>query len=135
MRKTALAGALALLLTCPAPGHAATVGVVFQISTTKASSWKVAVRNIRNLEMAGTNGHHIEVVVLGPAIRILLKDSPVARNLKALYASGVTIDACEAAILRAKLKPGVILPFVHYVRSGVAEVVHRERQGWAYVRP
>lgn len=127
--------ALALLLTYPVPGQAATAGVIFQISATGTPSWKVAVHNIHNLEAAGVSGHRIEVVVLGPAIRILRKDSPVAPSLATLHASGVTIDACRAAVRRAGLKRGAFLPFVHYVRSGIAEVVRRERQGWAYIRP
>ena len=135
MHKPVLAGVLVLLLACPAPGRAAVTGVVFQISTTKVASWKVAMHNVHNLETTGISGHDIEIVILGPAIHILLKSSPVAPSLTRLHASGVTIDACRAAIRRARLAPGAILPFVHYIRSGIAEVVRRERQGWAYIRP
>ncbi len=135
MPKRALAVALVLLLAYPAAGRAATGGVVFQISTTTAGAWKVAVRNVRNLEAAGTRGRDIEMVVLGPAIRILLRSSPVARNLAALHASGVVIEACKTSVRRAGLKTGAILPFVRYIRSGIAEVVRRQREGWAYVRP
>ena len=135
MYKPALAGVLVLLLACPVPGHATTTGVVFQISTTQIASWKVAMHNVHNLEATGVNGHDIEIVVLGPAIHILLKDSPVAPDLTRLHASGVTIDACRAAIRRAGFAPGAVLPFVRYVRAGIAEVVRREREGWAYIRP
>ncbi len=135
MRKGGAAWALAVFLASPAPGHAAT-GVIFQVSTNSPVSWDVAVHNVRNLERAtGLPGKRIEVVVFSRASRMLLKDSPVAPNLDALHASGVTIEACKAAIRRAGLKPSAILPFVRYIPSGVAEIVRRERQGWAYVRP
>ncbi len=136
MRKAGTAWMLAVLLAGPAAARAAPAGVIFQISTSSLASWKVAVHNVRNLERAtGIPGTLIEVVVLSRAARILLKDSPVAPNLDALHASGVTIEACKADIRKAGLRPSAILPFVRYVPSGVAEIVRRERQGWAYVRP
>ena len=131
-----LAGTLVVLLACPAPGRAATTGVVFQISAKSPASWKIAVHNARNLEQAtGTPGRRIEIVVLGRAIGMLLRNSPVARNLEALHASGVVVEAGKAAVRRAGLKAAALLPFVRYIRSTVAEIVRRERQGWAYVQP
>ena len=136
MHKARTAWVLAVLLAGPAPVRAALPGVIFQISTSSPAAWKVAVHNVHNLERAtGMPGTLIEVVVFSRAARILLKDSPVASELGALHASGVAIEACKASIRKAGLKPSAILPFVRYVPSSVAEVVRRERQGWAYVRP
>ncbi len=136
MHKAGWALALTVLLATPVPGHAAATGVIFQVSTNSPATWKVAVHNVRNLERAtGMPGNRIEVVVFSRAARMLLKDSPVAPNLDALHASGVTIEACKASIRETGLRLSAILPFVRYVPSGVAEIVRRERQGWAYVRP
>ncbi len=136
MRKAGAALAITVLLVSSQSARAADTGVIFQISTRSPASWKVAVHNVRNLERAtGIAGNHIEIVVFSRASRMLLKGSPVAPNLDVLHASGVAIETCEAGLRKAGVEPSKILPFVHYVASGVAEIVRRERQGWAYVRP
>lgn len=135
-RRGAQAGALILLacLSLNAYGHK--TGVVFQISTDSVQTWKVAVHNAHNLQQALLPRRaRIEIIAFGPGLRMLLKTSPVAHALLLLHQSGVTIDACKRSVLREGLAPADISPIVHYIPSGIAEIVRREREGWAYIRP
>ena len=126
-----------ILLACLAiSAHASKRGVVFQISTDSPQTWIVAVHNVHNLQQALLPHHaRIEIIAFGRGLRMLLKTSPVARALLALHQSGVTIDACKKSVLKQGLPPADMSPVVHYIPSGIAEIVRREREGWAYVRP
>ncbi len=99
-------------------------------------TWKVAVHNVHNLEQAlKPHEPHIEIVVFGPAIPMLARQSPVAPALRALHRSGVTIATCARGAHRRGFTAATLLPFVHFIPSGIAEIVRLERAGWAYVRP
>lgn len=135
-RMSARAGALVLLTCLSLNAHGRKTGVVFQISTGSAQTWKVAVRNARNLQQALLPHHaRIEIIAFGPGLRMLLKTSPVAHALLILHRSGVTIDACKRSVLKQDLALAAMSPIVHYIPSGIAEIVRREREGWAYIRP
>lgn len=135
-RIKAQAGALILLACLALNAFAEKRGVVFQISTDSPKTWTVAVHNVHNLQQSVLPHRvRVEMIVFGPGLRMLLNTSPVARALLALHQSGVTIDACKKSVLKQGLPLSEISPVVHYVPSGIAEIVRREREGWAYVRP
>ena len=48
---------------------------------------------------------------------------------------GVKIVACENTMHGQHLTPADMLPAIGYVPSGVGELLKRQQQGWAYVRP
>lgn len=135
-RISAQTGALILLACLSLSAHGRKTGVVFQISTSSVQTWKVAVHNAHNLQQALLpHRARIELIAFGPGLRMLLKTSPVAHALLVLHQSGVTIDACKRSVLREGLTLADMSPIVHYIPSGIAEIVRREREGWAYVRP
>ncbi len=128
--------ALALLLCLTTPALAKKTGVLFQIDTDSPATWTVAVHNIRNLQEASRPRKvRIEIIAFGPGLRMLLKTSPVARDLMTLHRSGVVIAACKSGVKKQGLRLKDISAIVRYVPSGIAEIVRREREGWAYVRP
>jgi len=115
---------------------AAKPGVIFQMSTSSVPTWWVAVRNARHLEQAmRPHAVRIEIIAFGPGLGMLLKSSPVAQNLIALHKSGVMIEASRSSLRKQGFAINDVLPLVHYIPSGIAEIVRRERQGWAYIRP
>ncbi|HUW99030.1 MAG TPA: hypothetical protein VMV40_09365 [Acidiferrobacter sp.] len=115
---------------------ASQTGIIFQISTGSPATWKVAVHNARHLtERRPRQPVRIEIVAFGPGLGMILKNSPVARDLIALHKSGVLVEASQGSLLRHGFALKDVLPLVHYIPSGIAEIVRRERQGWAYIRP
>lgn len=96
---------------------------------------QAVVRNMGNLLDDLGDGSPVELVTHGPGVALCLADSPVADGLRRLMDRGVVVTACENTmqsldIDRSQLAPGVVT-----VPAGIGELVRRQRQGWAYVRP
>jgi intracellular sulfur oxidation DsrE/DsrF family protein len=49
--------------------------------------------------------------------------------------AGVQVSACENTMRGQKLAPADMHPNVSYVPAGVTEIVRRQQDGWAYLRP
>ena len=50
-------------------------------------------------------------------------------------ASGVAVVACENTMRNQKLSKDDMLPKIGYVQAGVVELMQKQQQGWAYIRP
>jgi intracellular sulfur oxidation DsrE/DsrF family protein len=139
--------ALAILAAWPAPSvqaaepvrAAATEGrykVVFQVSDNDPAKWNLALNNIRNIQQdLGRDNVEIELVAYGPGLNMLKMDSPAAARVNEALGSGVGILACENTMTSSKTTKADMLPNIGYVKAGVVELVARQRQGWAYIRP
>lgn len=77
----------------------------------------------------------VELVTHGPGVGLCLAGSPQAEAVAALIARGVVVAACENTLRAQSIAAGQLAPGVATVPSGVGELVRRQRQGWAYVRP
>lgn len=109
---------------------------MIQVSTSSPVAWRVAVNNARNLEAAVRPRHiPIEIIAFGQGVLMLKKTAPLAARLLTLPRLGIVIEACTQSMRALHLKPAQMSPVVHYVASGVAEIVRREQQGWAYISP
>ena len=115
--------------------QAAKQKVIFQVSDADPAKWNLTLGNIANaLDGIGADKADIELVVYGPGIAMLKKDSPVADRIAAALARGVRINACQNSMRGAKLEAGDLAPGVGTVPSGVVELIRREHAGYAYVR-
>lgn len=110
--------------------------VVMQVSDNDPGKWNLALNNAHNLQEAlGAKNISIEIVAYGPGIHMLTADSVVGNRIDEAMASGVQIVACQVTMKSLKLTPNDMLNKVGYVPGGVIEIMHREQQGWAYIRP
>ncbi|HMN77160.1 MAG TPA: DsrE family protein [Burkholderiaceae bacterium] len=110
--------------------------VIFQVSDNDPAKWGLALNNAHNVQSAlGADAVDVEIVAYGPGIGMLQADSPVAPRIKTALASGTKIVACENAMKGHKLAPSDMLPDIGYVPSGVVELMQKEQQGYAYIRP
>ena len=108
---------------------------IFAVSDNDAARWNLTLGNINNaIDALGADAADIELVVYGPGINMLKKDSPVADKIAAALARGVHIAACQNSMRGAKLELNDLAPGVGSVPSGVVELIHREHAGYAYVR-
>ena len=73
----------------------------------------------------------------GPFKRsILLKaDSVASKRVADALKSGVKVVACENTMKALKLVYGDMLPDIGCVPAGVVELMKRQREGYAYIRP
>lgn len=110
--------------------------VVFQVSDADPGKWNLALNNARNVQQdLGAANVAIEIVAYGPGIGMLKLESAVGARIADALGSGIAVVACENTMHAMKLAPGDMLPKIGYVPAGVVELMKREREGFAYIRP
>jgi len=130
-----LAGGLG---TAPAQAQqpAGRAKVVIQMSDGDASKWNLALNNAKNLQSdLGAANVDIEIVTYGPGIGMLKAESVVATRVEEALTSGVKVFACENTMRGQKLTKPDMLGGISYVSAGVVEIMEKQQQGWAYIRP
>jgi hypothetical protein len=109
---------------------------VIQVSDNDAQKWNLALNNARNVQDdLGADAVDLEIVVYGPGIGMLKSDSPVAKRVADALKSGVKVVACENTMKAQKLAYPDMLPNIGYVPAGVVELMKKQQQGYAYIRP
>lgn len=138
-----LSGAAATLLALlPAARAQATAEapkknrLVVQVSDNDPAKWNLALNNVSNVQAdLGEDMVEIEVVVYGPGIPMLKRGSPMAQRVSAALKTGVKVVACENTMRGQKLAYDDMLPDIGYVQAGVVELMQKQQQGFAYIRP
>jgi intracellular sulfur oxidation DsrE/DsrF family protein len=110
--------------------------VVIQVSDAEAAKWNLALNNARNIQTdLGAANVDIEIVAYGPGIGMLKADSVVGNRIDEAGKAGVKVVACENTMHAQKLTQVDMLSGIGYVPAGVVELMQRQQQGWAYIRP
>ena len=111
--------------------------VVFQVSDNDPARWTLALNNIRNIQddLGGSDGVDIELVSYGPGLALLKSDSLLAKRVAEALKAGVSVVACENTMRNQKLVKADMLPDIGYVPAGVVELMRKQQQGYAYIRP
>ncbi len=110
--------------------------IVIQVSDNDPGKWNLALNNAKNIQTdLGAANVAIEIVAYGPGINMLKMDSAVGGRIDEALASGVRVVACENTMRGAKLTKPDMLDKIVYVPAGVVELMHKQQQGWAYLRP
>ena len=139
LRKTLPLVALAAMLAFVVPvqaQQAARPRVVMQVSDNDPGKWNLALNNAKNLQAdLGASNVDVEIVAYGPGINMLKADSAVGNRVGEALGAGVAIVACENTMRGQKLAKEDMLPKVGYVNAGVVELMQKQQQGWAYIRP
>ena len=130
----ALVAALPLFATAqdaPKPAR-----VVVQVSEADPARWNLVLNNVKNLQDdLGADKVTIEIVAYGPGIGMLKFDAPTNSRVSEAIKAGVTVNACENTMRNQKLVRADMNPNVTYVAAGVVQIVKRQQEGWAYLRP
>jgi len=110
--------------------------VVIQVSDSDQGKWNLALNNAKNIQTdLGAANVDIEIVTYGPGIDMLKLDSPVSGRIGEAATAGVKVIACENTMRGQKLTRADMLNGIGYVPAGVVELMSRQQQGWAYIRP
>lgn len=133
--------ALAAAAACASSSAAAAApaarqySVVFQVSDADPAKWQLTLANIRNAQAElGSDNVRIELVAFGPGIAMLKAGSEVGPRVAEAVKAGVKVFACENTMRAQKLAQAQMLPEAGYVPSGVAHVIRRQAEGYAYIR-
>jgi len=110
--------------------------VVFQVSADDPKIWNLTLNNAKNVQQElGAQNVDIEIVAYGPGIGMLKFDSAVASRIDQAAGDGIKIVACENTMAALKLTKGDMLASTGYVRAGVIELMKKQKEGYAYIRP
>ena len=110
--------------------------VVMQVSDHAPAKWSLALNNARNLQTdLGAANVDIEIVAYGPGIGMLKSESVVGNRITEALGRGVKVSACENTMRGQKLAKADMLDGIGYVPAGVVEIMQKQQQGWAYLRP
>lgn len=99
--------------------------------------WPVAVGAVTNL-LADAPGTEVIVLINGAGAGVFQKDAAsedLGSGLEALVSQGVTMRVCRNALKANGIEPDEIPDFVAAIPSGMTELVRRQEEGFAYVKP
>lgn len=131
-----LAASLLLLGTPAVQAQSAKQGIVVQVSDDSEKNWNQALNVVRNIQTAyGKDQVNVELVVFGHGAGLLKFDSPLANRIDETLADGAQVVMCENSMRARKLTSADMHPKIGYVKAGVVELIDRQKQGWAVVRP
>lgn len=102
--------------------------------------WKMVIANIDNLiKDAGKENVIIEVVANGKAVSIFnLPDNELQTELKdieRLAEAGVKIMVCRNSLKGLEISEKQIPEYATVVPAGITQIIIRQQQGYAYVKP
>lgn len=110
--------------------------VVFHVSDEEPKKWHLTVNNATNvLSYLGKDNVAMEIVAYGPAIGMLKFESEAGPGLQNLMEMGAKVIACERTMHGDHLMPDDMLPEIGYTHTGVAYLMEKQKQGYAYIRP
>lgn len=111
-------------------------GIVIQMSDNDVAKWNLALSNAHNIQAEyGPDKVQVEIVAYGPGLHMLKFDSEVGPRLADAEKNGVLLRACGSSLKAMKLKPSDLHPSVQVVPAGIVEIMSRQKQGWAYIKP
>jgi intracellular sulfur oxidation DsrE/DsrF family protein len=119
-----------------AAGEKAMTHAVLQVSDGDPAKWNLALNNAENMQQAlGKDKVKIEIVAYGPGLNMLKADSKVAGRLNAALDNNVELAACGTTMKKMKVTKADLVGGATVVPGGVIEIMKRQSEGWAYIRP
>lgn len=114
--------------------------VIFHVD--EMEKWGTALTNAENLLDYCEERKKIcvmEILANGEAVRLLAAENAEASGfsgrLQALSERTAVFAACNNALKKFRIDREALLPFVTVVPAGVAELVEKQEEGFAYIKP
>lgn len=127
----------------PMAGSDNTWRVVLHVTTADPYRLKTVLDEAEDLlqnRLLQKNPVEVEILANGRGLNLLRTDtSPFAARIQALQAryDNLAFKACQNTINRLKREKRIevkLLPAAQVVPTAIGEVIHRQRQGWAYIQ-
>lgn len=110
--------------------------VIFHID--ESEKWELLLKNVSNLtRIADPKFSKIEVLANSEAVKEFVPDAgnPYFHLMGQLSGQGVLFTACNNALNGLGIKRAELMPFVSIVPAGVLELIERQKEGYAYIKP
>ena len=112
-----------------------TYKVIFHID--ELNKWELLLKNVSNLlDVIDVNEYSIEVLANSEAVKFY--DSNFNEDKKViedLNSKGVKFVACNNALIANKTKKEDLIYFIEIVPVGVLELINKQSEGYAYIKP
>jgi uncharacterized protein len=110
------------------------LNVIFHVD--ELEKWDLTLRNVQNLLASGET-NTIEVLANSEAVRIFEPTGPTAtlQTISMLAQSGVIFAACHHALSAYQIAENHLPAIITVVPVGVLELVRKQAEGFAYIRP
>ncbi|MFZ6766544.1 DsrE family protein [Undibacterium sp. Di26W] len=110
--------------------------VVFQVSDGDSKKWDLTLNNVKNvIKDMGRDNIEVEIVAYGPGIDMFKFESPAASRIDEVLKLGAQVMICENTMRAQKITKADMLDKLGYVEAGVSQLIKRQQQGYAYIRP
>lgn len=110
--------------------------VIFQVSDADPKKWALTLNNVANVqEDVGKENVDVEIVAYGPGLGMLKMGSEVGDRVQKAMGNGVKVVACENTMRNQKVTKEDMLSNIGYVKAGVVELMNKQAEGYAYIRP
>lgn len=112
--------------------------VIFHID--ELSKWKLLLTNVSNLLDAVANkGFHVGVLANAEAVKYYDTttqdlDADI-KTMEVLNGRGIEFVACNNALMANHIEKDSIIHFISIVPVGVFELVEKQSEGYAYIKP
>lgn len=111
--------------------------VIFHID--EINKWKLLLVNVSNLLNAfDTENFYVEVLANSEAVKYydITQNSNADINImESLNRKGVKFVACNNALMANNIEKNSVVHFVDIVPAGVLELVVKQSEGYAYIKP
>jgi|MTBAKSStandDraft_1061840.scaffolds.fasta_scaffold03060_10 intracellular sulfur oxidation DsrE/DsrF family protein len=111
--------------------------VIFHVSEENIDKVTFALNNILNLlNDLGSENIDIELLVNGPAVKAFKSEgNEISELIRQVLEKPVDLALCNNAMKKFNLSLEDMLNEARVVPSGVGELVRKQAEGWAYIRP
>ncbi len=111
--------------------------VIFHID--EINKWKLLLGNVSNL-LNGMDKENLHIEVLANSEAVKYYDTKedldtYINTMESLNKKGVRFVACNNALMAYNIKKDDIIHFVDIVPAGVVELVIKQSNGYAYIKP
>ena len=111
--------------------------VIFHID--EINKWKLLLKNVSNLLNTTNNEKfYIEVLANSEAVKYYDTNEDIDADIctmESLNKKGVAFVACNNALMAYNIEKNNIFQFVDIVPVGVFELVKKQSEGFAYIKP
>jgi intracellular sulfur oxidation DsrE/DsrF family protein len=112
-----------------------TYKVIFHVD--ELDKWKLLLKNVSNLlDAIDVNEYSIEVLANSEAVKFY--DSNFNSDISViekLNSNGVKFVACNNALIANKIKSEDLIYVIEVVPVGVLELINKQSEGYAYIKP
>ncbi len=111
------------------------IKAIFHID--ESFKWDLLLGNVRNVILASEPGYEVEVLANSEAVPFYIEASHnrYLAPMTELAKLGVHFAVCNNSIQKFGIEPKQLAGFVEIVPVGVLEIIHKQADGYAYIKP